>query len=252
MTRYNVLLAKKFRSKSRRYSEQIRIENTMSTNLSPNSEQILTPERLTNLVTSRALHEMALKSAQDIGFDLHEKADETFDLLRWFGPDKPRLGLALFSDIRLETAITILDNADPEAWEHLDKLMAQLAPLDPWACEPAESSKAGSPAMQKLRAEYLIITNIFLTLSYDELLEEDNYDRSLCTHEPEIFEVAIADFNERYHVPNPPDINRCYSNGTEAVELYDSQGRGVASYVLDINTTDFPGRVELTFNEPED
>jgi hypothetical protein len=274
----------------------------MSTNVSPDSEPTPTPERLTKLVTPDALYEMALKSAQDIGFDLHENADETFDLLRRFGPDKPRLGLALFNEIRLETAITILYNADPNAWKRLDKLMAQLGPLDPWACEPAESSKAGSPAMQKLRSEYfaaqklqaelkpdkplnewtldeqaafrangdavraaesalqrqhdiehnLVITNIFLTLSYDELLEEDNYDRSLCTHEPEIFEVAIADFNERYHVPNPPDINRCYSNGTEAVELYDSQGREVASYVLEINTTDFPGRVELTFDEPED
>jgi hypothetical protein len=151
MTRYNVLLAKKFRSKFRRYPEQI--PTTMSTNLSPDSEPTPTPERLTKLVTPDALHEMALKSAQDIGFDLHENADETFDLLRRFGPDKPRLGLALFSEIRLETAITILDNADPDAWKRLDKLMAQLGPLDPWACEPAESSKAGSPAMQKLQAE---------------------------------------------------------------------------------------------------
>lgn len=302
MTQYKLLLAKKIPLQISTLSGAIPIENTMSTNLSPNSEPTATSERVIHPVTQGALHEMALKSAQDIGFDLHENADETFDLLWWFGPDKPRLGLALFNEIRLETAITILDNADPDAWEHLDKLMAKLGPLDPWACKPAESSKAGSPAMQKLRAEYLaaqklqaelkpdkpsnewtldeqaifrtsgdakraaecalqrqhniehnlVITNIFLTLSYDELLEEDNDDRSLCTHEPEIFEVAIADFNERYHVPNPPDINRCYINGVEAVELYDSQGRGVASYVLEINTTDFPGRVELTFNEPED
>ena len=103
----------------------------MSTNLSPNPEPIPIPERFTNVITSNALHEMALKSAQDIGFDLRENADETFDLLRWFGPDKPGLGLALFSEIRLETAITILDNADPDAWERLDKLMANLGPLDP-------------------------------------------------------------------------------------------------------------------------
>jgi hypothetical protein len=176
--------------------------------------------------------------------------------------------------------------------------MARLCPL---AREPAEPSKAGSPAMQKLRAEYLaaqklqaelkldkplnewtleeqaalrangdakraaefalhrqtdieqnlVITNLFLTPSLDEDGEPD-YTESLEEHESEIIALAIADFNSCFTVPQRPDPDECFIE-EQTVNLHYNRHRwSIASYDCEINTTDFPGRVELTFNEPND
>jgi hypothetical protein len=276
----------------------------MSTNLSPNITPTPNQERLTTPVTPGDMHVLADKLAKDLGFDLHENADDSFDLLRWIGPNASPLALALFEGIALEAAITILNSAEPDAWEHLDKLMSQLGPLDPWACEPAEpteSDKAGSAATQKLRADYftavkrqaefkpdkplkeltleeqatfkahgdavraaeralhrqhdiehnLVITDLFLTLSYDEELEKETYAASQEAHESEIIELAIADFNSRFTVPQAPVASESHIEEEEICLHYDSHRWSIGNYELHVNTTDFPGRVELTFIEPD-
>jgi hypothetical protein len=127
--------------------------------------------------------------------------------------------------------------------------MGKLGPLDPRACEPTESSTAPVPNKSNNDPD-LVITDLFLTLSYDEDLEEETYSESLEEHESEIIALAIADFNSHFNVPQPPDPDESFIEEQTVNLHYDRHRWSIASYWFDINTTDFPGRVELSFNEP--
>jgi hypothetical protein len=147
--------------------------------------------------------------------------------------------------------ITICDSIYPDVWDKLHGLMDKLGPLDPRACEPAESSAApAAPVPNKSNNDPdQVITDFFLTLSYEDL-EEETYSESLEEHESEIIARAIANFNSRYNVPQPPEPDESFIE-EEAVNLHYNRRRwSIASYWLNINYTDYPGRVELSLNEP--
>jgi hypothetical protein len=95
----------------------------------------------------------------------------------------------------------------------------------------------------------LIVTDLFLTPSLDEDGEPD-YTESLEEHESEIIALAIADFNSHFNVPQPPDPDESFIEEQTVNLHYDRHRWSIASYWFDINTTDFPGRVELSLNEP--
>lgn len=146
-------------------SGAIPIENTMSTNLTRDLDATPSPEHLAQTVTARdSLYPVAFKYAEQTGFDLETDDDDgSYNLRRWFGPDNSPLCLTLFAGISLPAVITICDSIDLDDWDKLHGLMGKLGPLDPRACEPAESSTTpGAPVPNKSNNDPdLVITDLF-------------------------------------------------------------------------------------------
>jgi hypothetical protein len=139
----------------------------MTTNLTPDLKPMPRQERFELTVSEQdPLYPVAFKYTEQTGFDLETAADGSYNLCRWLGPDNLRLCLTLFRGLDLPTVITICDSVSLESWGNLGKLMASIGPLEPLACAPtqsielAESAKAGSPAMQKLPAEWLALKKL--------------------------------------------------------------------------------------------
>jgi hypothetical protein len=73
----------------------------------------------------------------------------------------------------------------------------------------------------------------------------------LCRTRVRDYEAGHRRFNSRYTAPQPPDPDESFID-EESISLHcDHYHWSIASYEIEINDTDFPGRVELTFQEPE-